>query len=195
MHRPYVPPLPQVQVELKKGETIMTDAVLHLPASFLHEAFSNRSGVPLEHFELYYRGKRLEGEAALASWGIGKGSTVEVKMRGRGGADKQPQKPDEGPSSSSAPRLSRSQVEAQEKWSQNASEAAPQLSPSQVEAQEKWSQNASAAATSTEAVPAPEAMPAPEAVHPTAEVQSAVEAAAAAEAAKVSTALTQPVYL
>ena len=98
-------------------------------------------------------------------------------MRGRGGADtqkgKQPQKPDEGPSSSSAPRLS----------------------PSQVEAQEKWSQNASAAATSTEAVPAPEAMPAPEAVHPTAEVQSAVEAAAAAEAAKVSTALTQPVYL
>ena len=155
MHLPYVPPLPQVQVELKKGETIMTDAVLHLPASFLHEAFSNRSGVPLEHFELYYRGKRLEGEAALASWGIGKGSTVEVKMRGRGGADKQPQKPDEGPSSSSAPRLS----------------------PSQVEAQEKWSQNASEAATSTEAVPAPEAMPAPEAVHPTAEVQSAVEAA------------------
>ena len=158
-------------MELKKGETIMIDTVLHLPASFLHEAFSNRSGVPLEHFELYYRGKRLEGEAALVSWGVGKGSTVEVKMRGRGGTDnqkgKQPQKPDEGPSSSSAPRLS----------------------PSQVEAQEKLSQKASEAATSTEAVPAPEA------VHPTAEVQSAVEAAAAAEAAKVSTALTQPVYL
>ena len=72
-------------MELKKGETIMTDAALHLPASFLHEAFSERSGVPPDHFELYFRGKRLEGEAALASWGVGKGSTIEVKMRGRGG--------------------------------------------------------------------------------------------------------------
>ena len=72
-------------MELKKGETIMIDVVLHLPATFLHEAFSDRSGVPLDFFELYYRGKRLEGEAALASWGVGKGSTIEVKMRGRGG--------------------------------------------------------------------------------------------------------------
>ena len=64
----------------------MIDASLHLPASFMHEAFSDRSGVPLEHFELYYRGKRLEGEAALASWGVGRDSTIEVKMRGRGGA-------------------------------------------------------------------------------------------------------------
>ena len=78
--------LTQLQVELKKGETIMTDASLHLPAAFLHEAFSNRSGVPSDHFELYYRGKRLEGEAALASWGVGKDSIIEVKMRGRGGA-------------------------------------------------------------------------------------------------------------
>ena len=88
MHAPSLRPSSpaQVQVELKKGETIMTDAVLHLPASFLHEAFSDRAGVPPDHFELYYRGKRLEGEAALASWGVGKGSTIEVKMRGRGGA-------------------------------------------------------------------------------------------------------------
>ena len=74
-----------MQVELKKGETIMTDAYLHLPASFLHEAFSDRSGVPSDHYELYYRGKRLEGEAALSSWGVGKDSTIEVKLRGRGG--------------------------------------------------------------------------------------------------------------
>tara|TARA_B110001469_G_C9549397_1_gene272607 strand:+ start:266 stop:712 length:447 start_codon:yes stop_codon:yes gene_type:complete len=72
-------------VELKKGETIMTDAYLHLPASFLHEAFSDRSRVPSDHYELYYRGKRLEGEAALSSWGVGKDSTIEVKLRGRGG--------------------------------------------------------------------------------------------------------------
>ena len=72
-------------MELKKGETIMTDASLHMPAAFLHEAFSNRSGVPPSHFELYYRSKRLEGEAALASYGIGKDATIEVKMRGRGG--------------------------------------------------------------------------------------------------------------
>ena len=75
----------QLQVELKKCKTIMTDAALHLPAAFLHAAFSDRSGVPPGHFELYYRGKRLEGEAALASWGIEKGATIEVKMRGRGG--------------------------------------------------------------------------------------------------------------
>ena len=84
-------------MELKKGETIMIDAALNLPASFLHEAFSVRSGVPLDFFELYYRGKRLEGKAALASWGVGKCSTIEVKMRGLGGAGnkegKQPQKP------------------------------------------------------------------------------------------------------
>jgi len=72
-------------VELKRGETIMTDASLHLPSAFLNEAFSKRSGVPLDHFELYYRGKRLEGEVVLASWGVGKDSTIEVKMRGRGG--------------------------------------------------------------------------------------------------------------
>ena len=76
----------QVQVELKKGQTIMIDVALHLHAACLHETFSNRSGLPPDHFELYYRGKRLEGEAALSSWGIEKDSAIEVKMRGRGGA-------------------------------------------------------------------------------------------------------------
>ena len=75
-------------MELKKGETIMIDIALHLPATCLHEAFSNRSGLPPDHFELYYRSKRLEGEAALSSWGIEKDSAIEVKMRGRGGGDK-----------------------------------------------------------------------------------------------------------
>ena len=73
-------------MELKKGETIMIDVALHLPAACLHGAFSNRSGIPPDHFELYYRGKRLEGEAALSSWGIEKDSAIEVKLRGRGGA-------------------------------------------------------------------------------------------------------------
>jgi hypothetical protein len=72
-------------VELKKGETILTDASLHLPAACLRKAFSDRSGVPPEHFELYYSGKRLEGEAALRSWGVEKDAIIEVKMRGRGG--------------------------------------------------------------------------------------------------------------
>ena len=73
-------------MELKKGETILIDAALHLPTALLHEAFSDRSGFPPDHFELFYCGKQLEGEAALSSWGIGKDSTIEVKMRGRGGA-------------------------------------------------------------------------------------------------------------
>ena len=81
----------------------MIDAALHLPASFLHEAFSDRSGVPLDFFELYHRGKRLEGEAALSSWGVEKDSTIEVKMRGRGGMPSQGNSPSDhrsGPQSS-----------------------------------------------------------------------------------------------
>ena len=114
-------------MELKKGESIMIDASLHLPATVLHEAFSDRSGVPPDHFELYYRGKRLEGEAALSSWGVGKDSNIEVKMRGRGGMGDQegtqPQKREEEPSSSSAPPPSPSKVEPQRKLSQKAKEA------------------------------------------------------------------------
>ena len=63
----------------------MVDASLHLPSSFLHKAFSDRSGVPPGFFELYYRGKQLEGTVALSNWGVEKDSTIEVKMRGRGG--------------------------------------------------------------------------------------------------------------
>jgi hypothetical protein len=91
----------QVQVELKKGETILTDASLHLPAACLRKAFSERSGVPADHFELYYRGKRLEGEAALRSWGVEKDATIEVKMRGRGGMNTAGGKQVGGPSSPS----------------------------------------------------------------------------------------------
>ena len=63
----------------------MIDVALYLPAAYLHEAFSNRSGLPPDRFELYYRGRRLENEAAISSCGIEKDSTIEVKMRGRGG--------------------------------------------------------------------------------------------------------------
>ena len=105
-------------MELKKGETIMIDAALHLPATFLHEAFSDRSGVPLDFFELYYRGKRLEGEAALAGWGVGRGSTIEVKMRGRGGMGyqegKQPQVPEEDPPSPSKVHVEKKLQNAQD---------------------------------------------------------------------------------
>jgi len=88
-------------VELKKGETILTDASLHLPAACLRKAFSERSGVPADHFELYYRGKRLEGEAALRSWRVEKDATIEVKMRGRGGMNTAGGKQVGGPSSPS----------------------------------------------------------------------------------------------
>ena len=86
---------------LKKGETILTDVSLHLPAACLRKAFSDRSGVPADHFELYYRGKRLEGEAALGSWGVEKDATIEVKMRGRGGMNTADGKQVGGPSSPS----------------------------------------------------------------------------------------------
>eukprot|EP00964_Phaeocystis_antarctica_P069909 scaffold42531_cov61-Phaeocystis_antarctica.AAC.1 len=42
--------------------------------------------MPPDAFALYYRSKQLEGGAALSSWGVGKGATIEVKTRGRGGA-------------------------------------------------------------------------------------------------------------
>jgi hypothetical protein len=109
-----------VQVELKKGETIMTDASLHLPAAFLHEAFSDRSGVPSDHFELYYRGKRLEGKAALSSWGVDKDAIIEVKMRGRGGMG---DRKEEQPQIPAGKTPSPSKAFAEQKWLRSAKEA------------------------------------------------------------------------
>ena len=82
---PRPPPFTQVQVELKKGQTIMVDVDVQMPAAILHEVVSNRSGMPSEGFALYYQSKKLEGEAALSSWGVEKDATIEVKTRGRGG--------------------------------------------------------------------------------------------------------------
>jgi len=107
-------------VELKKGETIMTDASLHLPAAFLHEAFSDRSGVPSDHFELYYRGKRLEGKAALSSWGVDKDAIIEVKMRGRGGMG---DRKEEQPQIPAGKTPSPSKAFAEQKWLRSAKEA------------------------------------------------------------------------
>ena len=64
----------------------MVDVDLQMPAAILHEVVSNRSGMPLEGFALYYQSKQLEGKAALSSWGVEKNATIEVKTRGRGGA-------------------------------------------------------------------------------------------------------------
>ena len=75
-------------MELKKGQTIMVDVDLQMPAAILHEVVSNRSGMPPEGFALYYQSKQLEGEAALSSWGVAKDANIEVKTRGRGGAPK-----------------------------------------------------------------------------------------------------------
>ena len=47
----------QVQVELKKGQTIMVDANLHQPSGALHEDVSERSGLPADTFELYHGSK------------------------------------------------------------------------------------------------------------------------------------------
>ena len=65
----------------------MVDVDVQMPAAILHEVVSNRSGMPSEGFALYYQSKQLEGEAALSSWGVEKNATIEVKTRGRGGAD------------------------------------------------------------------------------------------------------------
>ena len=75
----------QVQVELKKGQTLMVDANLQQPPGALHENVCNRSGLPADTFELYYGSRRLDGEAMLANWGVEKDSLIEVKTRGRGG--------------------------------------------------------------------------------------------------------------
>jgi len=64
----------------------MVDVDVQMPAAILHEVVSNRSGMLPEGFALYYQSKQLEGEAALASWGVQKDATIEVKTRGRGGA-------------------------------------------------------------------------------------------------------------
>ena len=87
MTTPALSLLAQVQVELKKGKTIMTDAALQQHAGFLHARFSNRSGIRPECFALYHGGRKLEGEEALSSWGVRKDAIIEVKMRGRGGGN------------------------------------------------------------------------------------------------------------
>ena len=127
-------------MELKKGETIMIDVALHLPAACLHEAFSNRSGLPPDHFELYYRGKRLEGEATLSSWGIEKDSAIEVKLRGRGGGNKtdkdgqQPEASSSGASSSSA--ISPAELDAMAKLGENMDASEKETAAMEVEAAE-----------------------------------------------------------
>ena len=63
----------------------MVDVDLKMPAAILHEVVSNRSGMPLGGFALYYQSKQLEGEAALSTWGVEKDAVIEVKTRGRGG--------------------------------------------------------------------------------------------------------------
>eukprot|EP00964_Phaeocystis_antarctica_P049331 scaffold28616_cov60-Phaeocystis_antarctica.AAC.1 len=45
------PSLPQVQVEIQKGQTIMVDANLQQPSGALHEDVSERSGLPTDTFE------------------------------------------------------------------------------------------------------------------------------------------------
>ena len=65
----------------------MIDVDLQMPAEIFQEAVSVRSGVPSLGFTLYYQSKRLEGEAALSSWGVEKKAIIEVKTRGRGGVD------------------------------------------------------------------------------------------------------------
>ncbi len=73
-------------MELKKGQTIMMNVGLDMPAAILHEAVSNRSSMPPDTFALYYRSKKLEGEALLSSWQVEKDAIIEVKTRGRGGS-------------------------------------------------------------------------------------------------------------
>ena len=63
----------------------MVDADLQQPSRTLHKDVCSRSGLPADSFELYHGSKPLEDEAPLASWGVKKGSLIEVKMRGRGG--------------------------------------------------------------------------------------------------------------
>ena len=64
---------------------MMIDVDLQTAAETFHEMVSNRSGMLPEGFAMYYQSKKLEGEAALSSWGVEKGVVIEVKTRGRGG--------------------------------------------------------------------------------------------------------------
>ena len=155
---------------------------MHLPAAYLHEAFSNRSGVPPDHFELYYRGKRLEGEAALASWGVEKDSAIEVKMRGRGGGNEtdrdgqQPEASSSGASSSGASSLGEFRVQGTSSLG---------ASSSSIDATAKLSSNAEAVAEKAPAAekPAEKAAAEKAAAEKAAAEKAAAEMAAAEKAA------------
>ena len=70
---------------------MMIDVDLQTTADIFQEIVSSRSGMPFEKFALYFQSKQLEGKAALSSWGVEKDAIVEVKIRGRGGADEMKQ--------------------------------------------------------------------------------------------------------
>jgi hypothetical protein len=65
----------QVQVELKKGQTLMVDANLQRPPCALHKNVCNRSGLPADTFELYYGSKRLHRRGAAAGERVAAGHT------------------------------------------------------------------------------------------------------------------------
>ena len=63
----------------------MVDADLEQPPADLYERISDRAALgPSCDFWVLYGSKRLEGDAALSSWGVKKGAGIEVKLRGRG---------------------------------------------------------------------------------------------------------------
>ena len=63
----------------------MVDADLEQPPADLYERISDRAALgPGCDFWVLYGGKRLEGDAALSSWGIKKGAGIQVRLRGRG---------------------------------------------------------------------------------------------------------------
>ena len=78
----------QVQVEFKKGATVMFSMPLQRPVAALYVAVYAHGGVPRDQWALWAGGKRLdEGDGAtLASCGIGRNSVIEVRGRVRGGA-------------------------------------------------------------------------------------------------------------
>ena len=75
-------------MELKKGQTIMMNIDVETAAATFHEAASIKLSMPPNDFALYHQSRKIEGDAALSSWGVKKDATIEVKTRGRGGGDK-----------------------------------------------------------------------------------------------------------
>ena len=81
-------PLQHIQLQvIVQGSVMMVDASPTATTESLVGVVAARASVPLDAFRLYHASRPLRDHARLSELCIRSGSSIEMKMRGRGGGD------------------------------------------------------------------------------------------------------------